>query len=413
MEALIVVLVLVVVGLVIYTAWLNQRTVAVPEPAQGAIAPADLRVFGEIVKSVVDVGAISAGVQGAVESKIREVATNVLNDANEQARRQADERLASQRSTLEEQTKALLQPFEQQVANLTGEVSKLREQNADKFSSVDTAVEGLARQAQALTNVLSSAQGRGNWGERMLEDILSRSGFERGINYEKQETLVDGGRPDYSFFLPPDRVLYLDSKFPADNYLRFFEATDDVARTQYREQFIRNIEERVKELEKRDYVAQSKHSALDYVLLFIPNEGVMGFIQQHKPTLIDDAIARKVVLCSPLTLYAFLGVVRQATDSFHMERNANEVLVLLTSFGKAWKAYVKNLAEIQGHFDKMQRKLKAVTTGKVMTSLRRPLNDIEDLAKKRELEGDDETLRELSRAIEDAEVAEDSFDDDE
>jgi len=133
MEALIVVLVLVVVGLVIYTAWLNQRTVAVPEPAQGAIAPADLRVFGEIVKSVVDVGAISAGIQGAVESKIREVATNVLNDANEQARRQADERLASQRSTLEEQTKALLQPFEQQVANLTGEVSKLREQNADKF----------------------------------------------------------------------------------------------------------------------------------------------------------------------------------------------------------------------------------------------------------------------------------------
>jgi DNA recombination protein RmuC len=410
MDALIVPLVIVVVALVAYIAVLNRRTVASPTPA--GVSAADLAVIGELVKGVVDVGAISAGVQGAVESKIREVATSVLSDANDQARRQADERLANQRNALEAQTKALLQPFEQQVASLTGEVSRLREQNAEKFSSVDTAVEGLARQAQALTNVLSSAQGRGNWGERMLEDILSRSGFERGINYEKQETLVEGGRPDYSFFLPPDRVLYLDSKFPADNYLRFFEATDDVARTQYREQFIRNIEERVKELEKRDYVAQSKHSALDYVLLFIPNEGVMGFIQQYKPTLIDDAIARKVVLCSPLTLYAFLGVVRQATDSFHMERNANEVLVLLTSFGKAWKSYVKNLTEIQSHFDKMQKKLKAVTTGKVMTSLRKPLNEIEDLAKKRQLEGDDDTLRELSQAIEDADVVDDSIDDD-
>lgn len=356
----------------------------------------------EAVKAAIDVGAISTGVQGAVEAKIHDAAASVLARAGDEARKQAEERLAAQSRTLESETRNLLQPFEQQMASLKTEVEKLHSLNAEKFGNVDEAVKGLAVQTSALRNVLSSAQGRGNWGERMLEDILSQAGFKRGINYEKQETLADGGRPDYSFFLPPDRVLYLDSKFPIDNYLRFFEAVDENARNGYRDQFLKNVEDRVKELEKRDYVSQSTRHALDYVLLFIPNESVLGFIQQHRPTLVDDALGKKVVLCSPLTLYAFLGVVRQATDSFHMEQNAREILGLLTKFSKAWAQYVKYLTDIQGHFDKMQSKLKAVTSGRVMSNLRKPIREIEELAKARDVVGTDETLREITAAFDEA-----------
>jgi DNA recombination protein RmuC len=272
-------------------------------------------------------------------------------------------------------------------------------------------VKGLATQTQALRNVLSSASSRGNWGERMLEDILSQSGFERGINYEKQEILGDGGKPDYSFYLPPDRVLYLDSKFPVDNYLKYFEASDDNSRNMYRDQFLKNVEDRIKELEKRDYVAQSNRNALDYVLLFIPNESVIGFIQQHKPSLIDAALGKKVVLCSPLTLYAFLGVVRQATDSFHMEQNAKEILGLLTKFSKAWTQYVKYLTDIAKHFDQIQTKLKAVTTGRVMSNLRKPIHDIEALTKAQGIESSDEALLSVQAAFNELGRAETELDD--
>lgn len=369
-------------------------------------APVDIAPVVEAVKAAIDVGAISAGVQGAVETKIHEAANKVLAEAGDEARKQAEERLASQRQALEADTKNLLQPFEQQMKQLSDEVAKLHNQNSEKFGSVDEAVKGLATQTQALRNVLSSAQGRGNWGERMLEDILSQAGFKRGINYEKQEVLDGGGRPDYSFFLPPDRVLYLDSKFPVDNYLKYFEAADENARNAYRDQFLKNVEDRVKELEKRDYVSQSNRNALDYVLLFIPNESVIGFIQQHKPTLIDAALTKKVVLCSPLTLYAFLGVVRQATDSFHMEQNAKEILGLLTNFSTAWTQYVKYLTEIHRHFDQMQKKLKAVTTGRVMSNLRKPIREIEDLAKARGVESSDETLKEVTAAFGELDKAE-------
>jgi DNA recombination protein RmuC len=411
MQAAIIVLLIVILCAVVGGVALIVRSASAPKEVVPPPA-VDLGPIVEAVKAAIDVGAISTGVQGAVESKIHEAATKVLSDANESARKLAEERLGNQASSLELQTQNLLKPFETQMAKLNEEVDKLRTANSEKFGDVDSAVKGLALQTQALKNVLSSAQGRGNWGERMLEDILSESGFIRGINYEKQETLVEGGRPDYSFFLPPDRVLYLDSKFPLDNYLEYFNAVDDNSRNDYKNKFIKNVEDRVKELEKRDYVAQSTRSALDYVLLFIPNEGVISFIQQHKPSLIDESVAKRVILCSPLTLYTFLGVVRQATDSFHMEQNANEVLLLLKNFGTAWKSYTKYLKEIQRHFDQMQKKLKAVTTGRVASNLRKPLDRVEELTKERGIAGSDEDLKAITAAFEavDDESDEDSDD---
>ncbi len=414
METLIVILLVVLIGAVLVIGLRlskPQPETAPPAPVPVVTPTVDIAPIVEAVKAAIDVGAISTGVQGAVESKIREVATNVLAETTKASDEQARKTLETQRAALEAQAQNLLQPFVLQIQSLGKEVEKLHTHNTEKFGNVDEAVKGLATQTQALRNVLSSAQGRGNWGERMLEDILSQAGFERGINYEKQEILGEGGKPDYSFFLPPDRVLYLDSKFPVDNYLKYFEASDENSRNLYRDQFLKNVEERVKELERRDYVSQSNRNALDYVLLFIPNESVIGFIQQHKPTLIDAALGKKVVLCSPLTLYAFLGVVRQATDSFHMEQNAKEILGLLTGFSKAWTQYVKYLTDISKHFDNIQKKLKAVTTGRVMSNLRKPIREIDELTKAQGVLASDETLLSVQAAFKEIEAAETELDD--
>ena len=111
-----------------------------------------------------------------------------------------------------------------------------------------------------------------------------------------------------------------------------------------------------------------------------------------------------MVLCSPLTLYAFLGVVRQATASFHMEQNANEVLRLITSFTKAWGAYIRNLKEMAASFNNMQKKLKAVTTGKVFTAVSKPLREIEEIAKKRGVLADESAMAELDAAMAEVEA---------
>jgi DNA recombination protein RmuC len=200
-------------------------------------------------------------------------------------------------------------------------------------------------------------------------------------------------------------VIFLDSKFPLQNFIKYHEAATDAERTASAAQFLDNVGARIQELAKRDYVNQAEQRALEYVLLFIPNESVLSFIQQHRPSLIDDAARQKVVLCSPLLLLTFLGVMRQATQSFAMQENANEVLRLLTVFSKQWDLYVKKLVEIWKHFDKMQDKLRAVTTGRVMTAVQRPLVEIRQLAETRSIGVGDDVLGEITAAINETEGA--------
>lgn len=292
------------------------------------------------------------------------------------------------------------------------ELDRLRQTNTEKFGNIDTSVLKLSDQAAALTKVLSSAQGRGNWGERMLEDILTNSGFKRGINYDVQEILSDGGKPDYSFYLPPNRVVYLDSKFPLENYLNYCNANEEIARKLYRDKFLENVKQRVQELEKRDYANQGDREALDSVLLFIPNDGVVSFIQENNPTLIDDAAKKKVVFCSPLTLYMFLSMMHQAAASFHMEQNANDVLQLLNRFDKAWDKYVLYVAKVARNFENLQTHLKSITKGGIFKAVADVVSEVRSLANARGIESDDNGAHAVADAISEVEETDDDEEDD-
>ena len=47
-----------------------------------------------------------------------------------------------------------------------------------------------------LRNVLSSSQARGQWGERMVKDILDLMGLVENVNYVSQKSMESGERPD-------------------------------------------------------------------------------------------------------------------------------------------------------------------------------------------------------------------------
>ena len=340
-----------------------------------------------------------------IREAIREIHNETLRDLSEQARVDREDAINTASRHMGDAIDHTKREIAETVGRLETEVVRLRVENSEKFGNVDNAVGQLSVQAANLTKVLSNPQGRGNWGERMLGDILSSSGLKKGINYEVQEKLAGGGKPDYSFFLPPNRVVYLDSKFPLENYIKFCDATDDAERKIHRVNFLKNVKQRITELTERDYVNQSDRLALDSVLLFIPNDGILSFIQENQKSLIDEAAKNKVIFCSPLTLYMFLSMMHQATSSFQMEENAEEVLRLLKKFSKAWGAYVKNLKKVAKSFENIQKKLEAATTGKIFTAVNKPLGEIEKLAEERGIDDDKTGLAELNEAI--AEVEED------
>jgi DNA recombination protein RmuC len=277
----------------------------------------------------------------------------------------------------------------QRVQGLVSELEKDREQKFGQLTNQlrETAeqTERLRQTSDHLRNALASRDVRGQWGQRMAEDVLRLAGFLEGINYVKQKPVAGGATiPDYTFFLPQKLKVNMDVKFPLDNYIQFVEAQAESDRLAYRRRFLADVRARIKEVTTRDYINPADNT-VDYVLVFIPNEQVYGFINEHDHAVMDDALKQKVILCSPLTLYAILAVIRQAVDNFNLEQTAAQMLSLLGSFHKQWEAFVKALDRMGKRIDEAQQEFHTLT-GTRRRALERPLQQIEDLRKQRGIE---------------------------
>ena len=239
------------------------------------------------------------------------------------------------------------------VANLQKERAEQSGQLSTGLKQAMQVTSALADTTQSLREALASPKARGQWGERMAEDVLRAAGFLEGTSYVKQTKLAGGGLPDYTFPLPTGHVVNMDVKFPIDNYLRWLEAEDAAAQSQFTRAFKRDVRDRVKELTDRKYIDPSV--TVDYMLLFVPNESVYGFLHEHDPELIDFALSRKVVLCSPTTLFAVLAVIRHAVDNFMVEQRSHDILGALGELRVQWERWEEPMDKMKRGLDSAQR----------------------------------------------------------
>ena len=289
-----------------------------------------------------------------------------------------DQQLAAMATKLEDVSQ-LVQDVEAQRARSFGE---LREQ----LSVQHDGLADLLHTTQSLREALSSTKARGQWGERMAEDVLRLAGFVENVNYRKQRALADrSGIPDFTFFLPNQLLLHMDVKFPLDNYVRFCDAGSDLERKRHRDAFLKDVRARVRELSSRDYV-DAGGGTVDFVLLFIPNEQLYAFIHEQDDVILDDALRQGVVFCSPLTLFVVLALVRQMVENFRLARTSDEILELLGQFTDQWGRFKGQMEKVGQRIESASKEYAALA-GTRTNTLERPLRRIEELrTRDRELE---------------------------
>jgi DNA recombination protein RmuC len=315
-----------------------------------------------------------------------------LNKSTEQFLQLANQTLSRQLQsgsmTLEEKKKLIDQTFQSmqeelnKVQNLIKELEKDRVEKfgmlAQKISESQKIIQQLNETTGKLTSALASSKVRGQWGERMAEDILRLSGLKEGINYLKQKAIQSGStRPDYTFLLPNQLKVNMDVKFPYDNYMNYQNATSDSDKEIYKQNFLRDVRSRIKEVTTRDYINPAENT-VDYVLVFIPNEHMYAFIMENDPAIIDEALKQRVILCSPITLYAILAIIRQAVDNFSLEQRASQIIELMGVFYKQWNEFLKSLDNMGKKIDDAKKEFEKLTTTR-KNQLEKPLKKIEEL----------------------------------
>ena len=299
---------------------------------------------------------------------------------------QAGEKELEGKKKLIDQTLGSMKNELQRIQNLMRDLEKDRE---GKFHQIVEHLKFTAQQTEKLrdtTNKLQTAfvntSKRGQWGERMAEDILRSIGFIKGINYQKNKTMeTTATRPDYTFFLPQNLIVNMDVKFPLNNYLRYLEIEEGPEKQRFKKQFLKDARDRIKEVTTKDYINPAENT-VDYMILFIPNEQVYAFINENGRTLLDEALKEKVIVCSPLTLYAILATIRQAVDNFNVEKTASRILSLFGEFNKQWNAFVISLEKVGRKINDAQKEFNILISRR-RNQLERPLEQIEEIRRQR------------------------------
>ncbi|MCH7870548.1 MAG: DNA recombination protein RmuC, partial [Planctomycetes bacterium] len=259
------------------------------------------------------------------------IAAEALATSNTEFRKQAGEQfkaLADQSSQQLDTKKELIDArLKEMGATLKG-LNEKSTQLTEGLKHSSTEMEKLRSTADNLREVLSSSQKRGQWGERMVEDILRVLGLVEGLNYTTQTTDATGTRPDFTFMLPKSKTVNLDVKFPIDQYERYVEAEGETEAQEAKKEFLQAVKGHLKDVAGRGYVDPAA-GTVDYVMVFIPNESIYAFIHQSDPEILEYALSRNIVLCSPITLYAVLSLIRQSVESFHLEEQASEIMTVL------------------------------------------------------------------------------------
>ena len=337
--------------------------------------------------------AVPAVVPAAVTPEAIELVMAIAREQLSSHTSAADASLASRQQLIDAKLGEVQSGVQADLGRLSALVQKLGESTSERFVQVDTSLrahteitQSLAGTASSLREALASSNARGQWGERMAEDVLRMAGMQERVNYFKR-TAVDGdgkGIPDFTFVLPKGHVLFMDVKFPMASYLKYLEAGTDAEREAHRATFVRDVRTRVRELARREYAQTDDRPTVDNVLLFVPNESLAAFIHEADTSLIEEAMAQNIVICSPMTLFAFLGVIRQAFDNFMIEQTSKEILGLLGKFGQQWNKYTEQVERVRKNFDTVSRSFDELATTR-RRALEKPLDSIDTLRRRQAL----------------------------
>ncbi len=265
---------------------------------------------------------------------------------------------------------ALINPLKEQLENFKRQISDQYNREGQERASLKTEIlslkelnQRITEEASALTMALKGDNKKqGNWGEVVLERILKESGLREGHEFETQMSLrSDHGRlqqPDVVVHLPNDKDVIIDSKVSLAAYERYFNAEDEVQRSQLLKEHVSSVKGHIKGLGAKDYQELAGLKTLDYVLMFIPVEPAFLLAIEEEPDLVTLALNHNIMLVSPTNLLVALRTINNIWQYEYQNQNAQKIAAQAGRLYDKFTGFVadmdkigKSLEATQKHFD--------------------------------------------------------------
>lgn len=216
-----------------------------------------------------------------------------------------------------------------------------------------------------LTETLASPKLRGNFGEEMLENMLSQALPKSG--YQIQYKFKNGEVVD-AIINVGEKILPIDSKFSMENFRLYKEATTDEATEALKKTFLKDVKKRVDEIHKKYILPQE--NTFDFALMYIPSEGVFSEVLDDTTTLTYGR-EKKVYFVSPNTLYHHLQIILLSLRGQKINEAAQQILAMISGIRQESDKFGRNLEVLGNHIKNAGNTMGTVTNdfAKLKTSI--------------------------------------------
>lgn len=194
-----------------------------------------------------------------------------------------------------------------------------------------------------LTETLASPKLRGNFGEEMLENMLSQSLPQGG--YQMQYKFKNGETVD-SIIKVGETILPVDSKFSMENFRMFKEAKTDEASEAMKKAFLKDVKKRIDEIHKKYILPQE--GTFDFALMYVPSEGV------YQEVIVDEDLMlyarnKRVMPVSPNSLFIYLQNIVVSLRGQEVNKVAQQILSMINGIKQESDKFGKNLDVLGNH----------------------------------------------------------------
>ncbi len=269
-----------------------------------------------------------------------------------------------------------LQKYQSYIEHVENERKSETGALKDNLDTLSKKITDLEHDTIQLSGALKNPSIRGKWGEITLRRTVEIAGMIPYCDFKEQTVSEDKSKPDMIIRLPNERNIIVDSKVPLTG---FFESQDDTNNTRQIDRYLTAFNSHIKDLASKKYWEKFDGS-VDFVVMFLPMESLLSTVMSTKPELVEDAISKRIIVATPITLISLLLTVHMGWKDVNTVENFNELTDKIKDFYNNMEIFVsdfndtsKNLSRSIDSFNKMtgdiQKRLEPIIENIIKTDM--------------------------------------------
>jgi DNA recombination protein RmuC len=253
----------------------------------------------------------------------------------------------------------MIKPLSETLKRYEDQIQDIEVKRKQAYTSLDEQIKMLAithnqlqKETGNLVTALRKPHIRGRWHEVTLRNVVELAGMSAHCDFTEQVSVTtEEGRlrPDMVVHLPGGHDIVVDSKVSLEALLDAFEAKTEEERAGAMKRHAGHVRKHVADLGSKTYWAQFENSP-ELVVCFMGEAALVAALETE-PALLENSMAKRVLVATPTTLFALLTAVAYGWRQEQVTKNSEDIARLgkeLYERVSTWAKHMSNVGSTLG-----------------------------------------------------------------